>query len=83
MKGIRFYMSDNGLILESPLYLTERQEYAVREYAIEQYKHRHRTEKNKEKQKQLEHVIMLIVSKNYIQRPIPKYDCEQEIEIYG
>lgn len=76
-------MSDKGLILETPIPLNERQEYAVREYAIEQYKYRHRTEKNKEKRKQIENVIMLIVSRNFIERPIPKYDCEQEIEIYG
>ena len=82
MKVPRFYLSDMGLILETPVPLSDRQRDAVAKYAEAEYRRRLKTARGDIRDATIK-IITALRSGNFLERPIPAHDCDKEAIAYG
>jgi len=69
-------------MLDTPVPLSPPQRDAVAQYAVKEYRRRIRTLTGP-KRDTMAKVIRDIKTGNFIERPVPLHDCEQEALIYG
>jgi hypothetical protein len=78
----RFHLTEYGLMLDTPIALTKIQRRAVAAWAEAEYRRRLKTERS-DKRDGIVKVIEALRSNNFVERPVPQHDCEQERKIYG
>lgn len=78
----RFYLSEHGVMLDTPVPLSQHQRFAVAQFAIKEYKRRIKSLTGT-KREVMASVIEAIMANNFIERPIPAHDYEEEALIYG
>ena len=83
MKIPRFYMSDMGLILETPIPLSDRQRDAVAKYAEGEYRRRLVGLPSGDRRDAIVKVINALRCGNFLERPVPAHDYEKEALAYG
>ena len=83
MKMPRFYMSDMGLILETPIPLSARQRLAVADYAEKEYRRRLIGLPAGDRRDGIVKVIDALRRGDFLERPIPAHDCDKEAIAYG
>jgi len=75
-------MTEHGLMLDTPIALTKFERRAVAEWAEKEYRRRLKTERG-DKRESIVKVIQALRADNFVERPIPQHDYEQERKIYG
>jgi hypothetical protein len=78
----RFHLTEHGLMLDTPIPLSPIQRRAVADYAEKEYRRRIKTETGS-KREAMVRIIQDLRSNNFVERPIPAHDCEQERVLYG
>ena len=78
----RFHMTEYGLMLDTPIALTKFERKAVANWAEKEYRRRLKTERG-DKREGIVKVIELLRADQFVERPIPQHDFEQERKIYG
>jgi len=78
----RFHLTEHGLMLDTPVPLSKVQRFAVARYAEAEYKRRLKTERGS-KREAIVKVIEALRADNFVERPIPAHDFEQERILHG
>jgi len=78
----RFHLTEHGLMLDTPIPLSRIQRCAVAAYAEKEYRHRLPTERG-HKREAIVKIIEALRADNFIERPVPLHDYEQEAILYG
>lgn len=78
----RFHMTEHGLMLDTPVPLSKVQRFAVAKWAEAEYRRRLKSERG-DKREGLVKVIQALRADNFIERPVPAHDYEQERVLYG
>lgn len=78
----RFHMTEHGLMLDTPVPLSKVQRFAVARWAEAEYRRRLKSERG-DKREGLVKVIQALRADNFIERPVPAHDYEQERVLYG
>jgi len=82
MKQPRFHLTEHGVMLDTPIPLSKIQRDALAQWAIKEYRRRIKTLTGT-KRETMARVITAIMRDNFVERPIPAHDYEQEAIIYG
>lgn len=84
MKVARFYFDEVGdlLVLETPTPLTLAQRRQAALYALKVYRDRYRAMIPGHRRDVLARVIQKLLDVNFVERPVPRADCERDIIAY-
>jgi len=83
MKQPRFIMTDNGLILETAIPLSNGQREAARVFAVKTYADRVFRVPAGDRREGLLKVIDALKKNNFMERAIPAYDSDREVILHG
>ena len=78
----RFHMTEHGLMLDTPIALSKVQRKAVALWAEAEYRRRLKSERG-DKREGLVKVIEALKADNFVERPVPAHDFEEERVLYG
>lgn len=83
MKQPRFIMTDNGLILETAIPLSNAQREAARVFAINTYANRVFRVPAGERREGVLKVLDALKRNDFMERAVPAHDCDKEVILHG
>jgi hypothetical protein len=79
MRSARFVWSGHGLLLESPVPLTEYQQRRAAAFALPVFKQRHASVAPGDRRDAIARVIKALMAGDWTLRPVPRADSDTEV----